>query len=182
MLYKIAEYSEQSLVNISKIAISDAKDLFELVQNNREYLGKWLYWVKKLKFIEDELDFISNSLLQWDLGQRFVFAIRFNGVILGTISALDVKLTNKSCELGYWIDQKHQGKGIMSTAITLLEKEMVKFGISIFILRVDSDNDRSVNLANKLGYITDNNIVFDTDDEDNALPTLLFIKNNRFSC
>jgi ribosomal-protein-serine acetyltransferase len=181
-VYKIAEHMAQPPVSISKVTASDAETLFGLVQNNREYLGQWLFWVKKLNSIEDESRFIENALLKWDLGQCFVFTISFNGAIVGTISASDVQLTDKPCELGYWVDQNNQGKGIVSTAITLLEKEMEKFGRRNFILRVDRDNHRSASLANKLGYITDGNIVFDLDDEGNSLPTLLFMKNSGFLC
>ena len=68
------------------------------------------------------------------------------------IFATHFSLTGKNAELGYWLDIDYTGKGIMQEAISLLEKELFNKGLVKIIIKADTQNDKSAQVAKKLGY------------------------------
>ena len=56
MKLKVNEHIELSL-----ISLNDAKEIFETIDSQRDYLGEWLPFVSFIKTLADEEAFISSS-------------------------------------------------------------------------------------------------------------------------
>ena len=86
------------------------------------------------------------------ISESVVFAIEINGRAVGSISINKIKQEHKA-EIGYWLGEKYQGKGIMTQAI----KEITKYGFRELKLRrvyalVFSFNKGSMRVLEKNGY------------------------------
>ena len=97
---------------------SDAATLFQLVEKNREHLRAWLPWLDETTSIQDEIEFIHGQLIRHQKTDGSLFLIWYQGrTIVGTLSVNQVDHGNQTGWIGYWLDQGHTGKGIMTRAV-----------------------------------------------------------------
>jgi len=134
---------------------SHAKDIFALVERNRELFRRWLAWVDSSTTIEDTEAFINHELQRYANHKNITCMVFYKNSLVGNVSLLGMKTMYgvKRGELGYWLDAKAQGKGIMQKAV----KKMIEIGFEHYALdkislRCAVKNDRSCNVAKKLGF------------------------------
>ncbi len=116
---------ENNLI-LKQIELSDAKDIFATINSQRDYLGKWLTFVAHTHTIENTQNFI-NTLFKTPIDQReYTFVIRLNGHFAGIIGFRDTDKANKRTEIGYWLSENFQKKGIIIRSI----KKIISFAFS----------------------------------------------------
>jgi RimJ/RimL family protein N-acetyltransferase len=127
-----------------------AKEVFDIVDRNREHLGRWLPWVDKTKTPEDQYDGLSHVYKN----ERAYF-IFYNEKLVGSVSFVKRKEENKSLEIGYWLDAGAGGCGIMARAVKLLENAAFGNGDDWEVIRIFCDvlNEKSQNVAKRAGYV-----------------------------
>lgn len=129
---------------------SDAEKLFTLTIQNKEYLQSYLPWSKYIHNVSDTATFIT---LMQDAAQKdkeYCYGVWFQDVLVGTVS---LRTGYNKCELGYWLAQNKQGKGIISKSIqfllsTLQEKKIYPF----CYIYISCKNEKSNNLAQRIGF------------------------------
>lgn len=131
----------------------NAKMLFDNVDANRGHMLPWLDWVIDTNSPEDEFWVLG----KWDKNRRngksYEYGIFLGGEHIGQIGAFDLDDTSKSCEIGYWIAKRAQGKGIISEALKLLEAELFAYdGCERVQIKCDTRNERSASVAQRAGY------------------------------
>jgi ribosomal-protein-serine acetyltransferase len=131
---------------------AQADRLFELTEQNREYLSKWLPWPKHTHSSEDSKAFIESVIQKGKKGEEYGFGIELGGSIVGHISLMHLK-DDKEPEIGYWLASNTAGQGTMTKAVTAL----TQFGIDTIklkkiIIRAHPDNIASNKVAEKVGY------------------------------
>jgi ribosomal-protein-serine acetyltransferase len=132
----------------------DAEALFTLVQNNRLYLRKWVPWVDSNISIDDSAAFIKLSQEQYNQNLGFQCGIWYRGQLVGAIGFLHIDWPNKNVEIGYWIDEKHQGLGIMTKSCrVIVNYAFNKFRLHRVQIRCAVENKRSCDLIERLGFI-----------------------------
>jgi ribosomal-protein-serine acetyltransferase len=115
-------------ISLSIISPFDAEELFSLVDENREYLRKYLPWVDDTKTIDDSRSFINLALKRFSESIEMTYFIRKTNKIIGTIS---IWLENKNTgiyEIGYWIAENYSKQGIMTKCIS----EIIKTAFNVF--------------------------------------------------
>ncbi|RKZ11148.1 GNAT family N-acetyltransferase [Candidatus Fermentibacteria bacterium] len=146
-------------INISKeaslcyIEQLHAKELFELTDINREYLKQWLPWLDYVKSESDTLKFIKKAIAQNENSLGPTFVILYKNRIGGVIGYHPFDNLNKIGEIGYWLSQSLQGKGI----ITLSCKALIKLGFEMYRLNriqipAAENNGRSRLVPERLGF------------------------------
>ncbi|MDO6541359.1 GNAT family N-acetyltransferase [Photobacterium sanguinicancri] len=85
-----------------------------VVEANRDYLSQWMAWAPHVKTEDDFKAFVKNSLLDYANGKSMVCAIEYQGVLVGNIAFNTIKPELKMVEIGYWLDARYQGRGIMT--------------------------------------------------------------------
>jgi len=93
-----------------------AAEVFSLCDHDRAYLREWLPWVDATETVEDTLSFIRSSLEQFASNKGFVAGIWSARQFCGVIGTHKLDLLNRKGEIGYWLGQSFQGKGIMTEA------------------------------------------------------------------
>jgi ribosomal-protein-serine acetyltransferase len=101
-------------ITLELISPKHAAELYELANANRSYLREWISWVDHMSGPEFFQKFIQNSRMKIKEGQDLPFVIVYNGKIVGRIGIYKLDYFNKVGEIGYWIGENAQGKGIVS--------------------------------------------------------------------
>lgn len=131
----------------------DAEDLFLLTDASRDYLREWLPWVDATASLEDSVQFIKHTLLSYENKSGLTSGIFYNDELVGVISFNTIDSLNRCAEIGYWLGQSYQGKGI----ITRATKALIDYGFSTYQLnRIEiqcaSKNKKSQSIPERLGF------------------------------
>ncbi|HET9678322.1 MAG TPA: GNAT family N-acetyltransferase [Solirubrobacterales bacterium] len=97
----------------------DAAELHALVEASRDYLSRWLPWAAGQE-LKDTEAFIAETEAQLARNDGFQAAIAPDGPINGVVGFHSVDWTNRNTTIGYWLAEKAQGRGIMTTAVGAL--------------------------------------------------------------
>src|SRR3954447_24710700 len=100
-------------VEIRLFELKDAETVFAVVEQNRTYLREWLPWVDVTESPEDLRRFISKVREQFAGGRGPQCGIWIDGTMAGSLGCHPIDWPNRNCSIGYWIDHRFQGKGIM---------------------------------------------------------------------
>ncbi len=93
-----------------------AKPIFELVDKNRKYLRTWLTFVDHMKNIAFAEKFVAGTMQRNRAGQEYAFVIMEHEQVIGRIGIYKIDHESKIGEIGYWIAEAAQGKGIVTRA------------------------------------------------------------------
>ena len=86
---------------LKQIELSDSEDIFNTINTQREYLGRWLPFVDSTKKIEDTENYIQMIEDSPPENRELVFVIRYNGIFAGLIGLKSTDKQNKKTEIGY---------------------------------------------------------------------------------
>jgi len=130
-----------------------AKALFQIVDQQRDYLGEWLPWVQQTKSVVDSFAFLKTSKAFNNGGQKLVTFIFHENELIGSVALVKISKENKSAELGYWLSESFQGKGIATLCCQkLLKYVFEKMDINRVEINVASTNKKSLEIPKKLGF------------------------------
>lgn len=151
---KPATLVEGSRIRLLARSQDQAAELFMLVDRNREHLRPWMPWEKTTTAIEDSVNYIQVTQSWWDQGTSFDFAVfeKSTSKMIGSCGLHSVNWNKKSCELGYWINQSHEGQGYVTEAVQLCETLASELEMHRLIITCDRLNRRSQHIPKRLGY------------------------------
>lgn len=133
--------------------LQDAPVVFETVDRNRDHLRPWLAWVDKTRSPEDSRAFLQRSYHEMAEGRTFLAAIWVEDTFAGFIDLHAIHPVNRVGEIGYWLDKRFTGRGIMTRAC----RAMVDFGFDRLKLnRIEIhcavENRASCAIPERLGF------------------------------
>lgn len=148
---KIIQVTENIL--LKQIELSDADDIFQTINNQREYLGKWLPFVYSTKGIADTKKFIQSILDSPTENREYIFVIHYIGQFAGLVGFKSTDKINKKTEIGYWLSECFQKKGIITESV----KSLIKFAyddldINRVQIKCAVENIPSKNIPKRLGF------------------------------
>lgn len=131
-----------------------ADELYSLIDANRKRLRKWLNWVDGTKSPEETGKFICEQLHLHAENNNTVAGIRHKGVLAGVIGLHPV---SPICmEIGYWLGEKFQGKGLVTKSCkALIDHAFGDLGMHRIEIRVQPENERSLAVPKRLGFVTE---------------------------
>jgi ribosomal-protein-serine acetyltransferase len=124
---------------------SDSKQLFALVDKNREYLRKWLGWLDYTKSVDDATDFITRSEAENEKGEHLSFGIFYQGKVIGVLSFNRIFHSDRRTTIGYWLGQEYNGLGIITKAC----KSLITYGFEKLLLNKIEINCATKNIKSK---------------------------------
>lgn len=129
---------------------SDASALFQLTDRNRNYLRLWLPWLDFVQQESDSLRFIESALKAEQAGLEQHRALMFQDDLVGTICLRALNTTHPN--VGYWLDEALQGRGLMTQALQKMVAWANEQQIPQLVLRCRADNLGSAGVARKCGF------------------------------
>lgn len=131
---------------------SHAEVQFDIVQKNREFLREFLPWVDKTHTVDDALANIQKSREGFELKESLELGIFYKDQFVGRCGFISKMKTN-SAEIGYWLDQDYNGKGIMAQCVKkLAEYGLGELGKHRIVIRMDKTNLPSRAIPKKIGF------------------------------
>ncbi len=140
-------------ISARKFTNADAAAVFAVVDSNRAYLREWMPWLDQTTSVAETERFISiaedgyingtNLILGlWNSDSQYMGVISFN------------KICGANAEIGYWVSEDYQGKGVIRRALKLL----IKYGfqhlnLSTINILCAVNNLKSRAVAQNLGFI-----------------------------
>ena len=134
--------------------------LFSVIDENREFLGRFLPMTDRFHEPKDAVTFLRNTRARFEAMQDFLFGIwakdegRVTGRLVGG-SALLVRGEPEAVgmEIGYWLREGETGKGFALAAAKTLAKLALEVGAQRVVVRCDPENVASRKVAEKLGFV-----------------------------
>lgn len=130
-----------------------ADPLFACIHANRLHLREWLGWVDYTQGVVDTEGFIERSLRQHVEQKGFQATIWFDGRLVGMIGHVGINHTHQMTEIGYWLAEGHQGKGIMTRACrAMVENAFDNLDLNRVEIRCAVANTKSRAIPERLGF------------------------------
>ena len=140
-------------IYLSELTVQNAKELFELVDGNRNHLRKWLSWVDKTRDINDTIEYIQSTLQQDIYSGKLVLEIWYKCEMAGLIDLHGGDSLNMKAEIGYWIAEKFQSKGIMTKACrAFIDYAFNEIGLNRIVIRCAGENVKSRAVPERLNF------------------------------
>lgn len=132
---------------------TDAEDIFRAIDSQRDYLGKWLPFVEFTRSVEDSVQFVKEALELPEDKKEHLFAIRVNDSFAGLIGFKDTDRMNRKTEIGYWLCEPYQGKGIMTAAVkALCDFAFQELNMNRIQIKCAVGNEPSKRIPRRLGF------------------------------
>jgi ribosomal-protein-serine acetyltransferase len=130
----------------------DAEALYEVVTANRAYLARWMPWAAA-QTLEGTREFIRTSRKQLADNAGFQSAIVDADQIIGVIGYHRLDWENRSTTIGFWIAERSQGHGtVTSAARALVNHALEHWKLNRVDVRCGVDNPRSRSIPERLGF------------------------------
>ncbi|MBN6206479.1 GNAT family N-acetyltransferase [Ralstonia pickettii] len=147
------QYEVDEDITLKPISEADAKALFQLTDSSRENLREWLPWLDGTKKEEDSLDFIENSIKNYEAKKSLNCGIFYRGKLAGMAGFNSIDWTNRVGYIGYWLAEAFQGKGIMTRAVRgLTDYAFQDLELNRIDIRAATGNKKSRAIPERLGF------------------------------
>lgn len=147
------KYKIDNLLSLSLFETKDAELLFNLIDRNRDHIGKWLKFPNITFSADDSKRFIESVRLRYARNEGYWLGIWMEETLVGSIGFLYLDQENKKTEIGYWIDKEYEGRGIISKSIkVLIEYAFNNYALNKIEIGVATENLRSRSIPEKLGF------------------------------
>jgi len=140
-------------LKLRQIEMADADAIFETINSQRTYLEKWLPFVMFTKKVTDTEAFIKTVIEAPEECFEYVFTIREDARFVGLISFKETDRINGVTEIGYWLSENDQKKGIVSrSVIKLCDFAFDTLQLNKVLIKCAVGNFGSINIPKKLGF------------------------------
>ncbi len=130
-----------------------AQELFNLIDQQRVYLSKWLIWVERTNSIIDSQSFLKEAGIFNRGGQRLTTFIKYNKKMVGSVAFVKLDKVNKNGELGYWISENMQGNGIITKSCEkLIEYGFKHLDLNRIVIKMDAQNNKSKAIPTRMEF------------------------------
>lgn len=151
MLRPFLRIDDELTLHLARHELAEA--IFTAIDANREHLRRWLPWVEPTQSVEDTRAYIRESMAQNSSGTRLSTFILEGEHLVGSVGVVRFDKDHRSCELGYWLSEERQGRGIVTKACgALIGHLFQKKNLNRIEIKVASGNLRSQEVPLRLGF------------------------------
>nr|WP_281959170.1 50S ribosomal protein L7/L12-serine acetyltransferase [Enterobacter mori] len=129
-------------------------DLHNLVIKNKIFLQTAFDWAQHVGSEEDTRRNVQSNQMLHQRGYAKMFLIFHDDALAGVLSFNAIEPANKTGYIGYWLDEAHQGKGILSRSLQAFMHHYVELGtVRRFVIKCRVDNHSSNAVALRNGFM-----------------------------
>lgn len=130
-----------------------AEALFAIIDRDRAYLRRWQNWPDHINTLDDVYAMIERADGRRANHNGFDLLIWSDGELAGKIGLVYVDWQDRVTEIGYWISQPYQGRGLVTRACrALLDEAFDWLLMNETLIRCASGNLRSRAIPERLGF------------------------------
>lgn len=150
--YKHLEVDED--IVLRQLMPDDYLDMFTIMDKQREYLGEWLPFIESTKVPADTKRFVDDTVNQKGDRFEYVFTIRYKDQFAGLAGFKATDKQNRRTEIGYWLSQELQGKGIVTKSVERLCRfAFGELNMNRIQIRCAVKNEKSKAIPRRLGFV-----------------------------
>ena len=140
-------------LRLEKVKLSMAETIFMTINRDRNYLKTWLPFVEFTQEVTDTERFLQNVIFETKNKTIEMFSIWYKEEFSGLLGFNQIDHLNKKAEIGYWLAENMQGKGII-TACTkvIVGYAFQKLNINRLQIKVAVGNKKSAAIPQRLGF------------------------------
>lgn len=130
-----------------------ARTLFALVDSNRHYLRRWQNWPDRIQDVKDMRALIRHSVNKAVYQEGIDTMICYRGRPVGKIGLVHIDWGRRQAEIGYWLIEAIQGRGVMTRSChALVDYALNQLGLHQVDIRCAVGNARSQAIPQRLGF------------------------------
>src|SRR5574344_1705724 len=104
-------------ITLRAVGLDDVEDIFRTIDTQRDYLGEWLPFVTLTQSVDFTRSFIQSILDTPYEVREHTFVMLFDGAFAGLVGFRDTDRMNRKTEIGYWLSEPYQHKGLVTKAV-----------------------------------------------------------------
>ncbi len=140
-------------LRLEMVKLSMAETIFMTIDRDRNYLKTWLPFVEFTQQVSDTERFLQNVIFETKNKTIEMFSIWYKEEFSGLLGFNQIDQLNKKAEVGYWLAEKMQGKGIITTCIeSLISYAFQKLKMNRLMIKVAMGNKKSAAIPARLGF------------------------------
>ena len=137
---------------LREIGMEDVASIFNTIDNQREYMAEWLPFVELTTDISFTCTFVENYLNAEV--KDFTCVIYFRQQFAGLLGLKDTDFDNLKTEIGYWLSEDFQHKGIITRSCkAFIDYSFDELKMNRIQLKAATGNLKSQRVAERLGFI-----------------------------
>ncbi len=152
----MSPFLEHDLGGGAALALRDLGSVAEVQRvttANLHRLRKWEDWANGEQTEEAVRAYTRVQLAAFAEGRSLPLSIVLNGAVVGSIGAR-IDLQRDTAELGYWIDEAVEGRGLVTRAVEAVVAHLAgERGVRRFEIRTAVHNTRSRAVAERAGFV-----------------------------
>lgn len=159
------KYIKSERIYLKSLRTEDAETLFNLIDSQRDYMGEYLDWVKYVKTLDDEIQYIDRRLKEEKNCKGFDWCIFKNDTneFLGYIgtdpvsvelfeSGASIDWENAVISFAFFLKVEATRNGYMTEALGVLRDLTVGFGFKRLEINSEDENIKSQKVAERCGF------------------------------
>ena len=141
-------------IRLRPFSKDDQKPMWQAIDDGRGYLGEFMPWVEQQTSFEQHSSEFMKRLLERDVfGREVTYIVEYRGKLAGTVGFHNPSSQN-SVEIGYWLREDLQGRGIMTKSVAaVVNMAIVEMGMHRIVIRAATTNHSSRAIPERLGFI-----------------------------
>lgn len=156
-------------------SIEDAKDIYTVIDNDRDHLKEWLAWVDSVTSYENTEANIKQRTEDFNSKKAASFFVYYKGQWVGSVGFINLDNMNHNGEIGYWLSSKFGGKGLMTECV----KACITYGfeqlnLHRILIKCNAGNVKSAAIPQRLGFKLEGTLREDRLRENSYTDTLVF--------
>ncbi|UFJ39748.1 GNAT family N-acetyltransferase [Brevibacillus humidisoli] len=140
--------------SLRRLELTDAAEVFAVIDANRTHLRQWLPWVDDTASVDDSAAFIKTTISGREQNQGLTFGIRLADKLVGTISVHGINWADRKTTLGYWLAADAQGMGLMTASVRAYLDHLVfgEWQLNRVQIAAAVENQKSRAIPERLGF------------------------------
>ena len=132
----------------------DAEELSELIHDSFDHISEWSAWLtQRERPVESTREWIKYNRSRMGAGDGYEMAISCEGKIAGQIGYNYFDIANRRTEIGYWLGEGFQGRGLVTRAVAaLIDNAFDNLSMNRVEIRCGAENYKSRKVPERLGF------------------------------
>ena len=140
-------------LTLRSLAPADAEIVHRTLSENRAHLDRWLRWSGRLQTVADVSHFIDLFATKEAAGDGFHCGLWSGSSLIGGAVCWYLNRPNRNCEIGYWLVEGAQGRGLATrAAAAVIDHLLAVEGVHRVEMLCGVPNVRSRAVPERLGF------------------------------
>lgn len=141
-------------VQLLPLSRGDAQPMYQAILRNMSRLRPWFSWATDALQLEDVERDIAETADETQPRHHYGYAFWDGVTFAGTAGLYKIDYKNRVGRIGYWLDERYEGRGLVTSAVRMLvTKAFSEVGLNRIEIRCAPANTASREVPLRLGFV-----------------------------